>query len=104
MHAGTADWRADGVVRRRLRRALQLRTAREHGDHLMRSDLLTAVGSAATDPNRNVLSFRDARIEMAHGAGGKATRQLIDALIAPLVDLPREALNDAAIVQFCGDT
>ncbi len=29
--------------------------------------------------------FRDAQIEMAHGAGGKASRRLIEGLIAPLL-------------------
>jgi len=40
--------------------------------------------------------FRDARITMAHGAGGKATRQLIEGLLAPAFGI--EALDDAAAV------
>src|SRR5579862_423886 len=43
------------------------------------------------------LKFRDAQIEMAHGAGGKASRRLIEGLFAPLLlgDSPG-ALGDAA--------
>ena len=43
--------------------------------------------------------FRDPQIEMAHGAGGKATRRLIDTLIAPLL-MPTLAgpLGDSASV------
>jgi hydrogenase expression/formation protein HypE len=56
------------------------------------------VGSAA----RNGLNG-DAQIEMAHGAGGKATRRLIDGIIAPLL-LPHvtEALGDSALVDVNG--
>jgi hydrogenase expression/formation protein HypE len=35
---------------------------------------------------------------MAHGAGGKASRRLIEGLIAPLVGLDRGGLSDAALV------
>ena len=31
------------------------------------------------------LRFRDPQVEMAHGAGGKASRRLIDGLFAPLL-------------------
>ena len=69
----------------------------------MRAPLTSAVGRAAT-PMREPAPFRDARVEMAHGAGGRATRRLIDALIAPLVGLPREALGDAAVVHLGEET
>ncbi len=43
------------------------------------------------------LAFRDAQIEMAHGAGGKASRRLIEGLIAPLLLKDSHApLTDAA--------
>jgi hydrogenase expression/formation protein HypE len=47
--------------------------------------------------------FRDPQIEMAHGAGGKATRRLIDGLFVPLLYDPRapavgDSLSDAARV------
>lgn len=43
--------------------------------------------------------FRDAQIEMAHGAGGKASRKLVEGLIAPIL-CPHLAgpLSDAATV------
>ena len=44
--------------------------------------------------------FRDAQIEMAHGAGGKATRRLIDTLIAPLLLSPERPLTDGAVVDL----
>jgi hydrogenase expression/formation protein HypE len=41
--------------------------------------------------------FREPQIEMAHGAGGKATRRLVDGLLAPLLlDPTARALGDAA--------
>jgi hydrogenase expression/formation protein HypE len=40
--------------------------------------------------------FRDARITMAHGAGGKATRTLVEGLLAPLLGIAE--LSDAASV------
>lgn len=48
--------------------------------------------------------FREPQIEMAHGAGGKASRRLIEGLFAPLLyDSSSEILNDAAVVEI-GDT
>ncbi len=47
--------------------------------------------------------FRDAQIEMAHGAGGKATRKLIEGLFAPLFfGDSTEPLGDAAHLAFNG--
>ena len=43
------------------------------------------------------IRFRDAQIEMAHGAGGKASRRLVEGLFVPLLGAPSdEALGDAA--------
>ena len=43
--------------------------------------------------------FRDHQIDMAHGAGGKATRRLVDTLIVPLLLSPtRRPLADGAVV------
>lgn len=49
------------------------------------------------------IRFRERQIEMAHGAGGKATRRLVDGLFVPLL-LPStlEHLGDAAPVQLDG--
>jgi hydrogenase expression/formation protein HypE len=46
------------------------------------------------------LRFRDAQIEMAHGAGGKASRRLVEGLIAPLLLDGSEPLGDAAHLAF----
>jgi len=47
--------------------------------------------------------FKDARIEMAHGAGGKASRRLIEGLIVPLLGGPLLApLADAACLDVDG--
>jgi len=49
------------------------------------------------------IRFRDAQIEMAHGAGGKATRRLIDGLFGPLLfGSSAEPLGDAAQIQING--
>ena len=45
------------------------------------------------------LRFADPQIEMAHGAGGKASRRLVEGLIAPLVGAAGP-LNDAAYVSL----
>jgi hydrogenase expression/formation protein HypE len=45
------------------------------------------------------VSFRDPRIELAHGAGGKATRRLIEGLFLPLLANPALLeLADAALL------
>ncbi len=49
------------------------------------------------------IRFRDPQIEMAHGAGGKASRRLIEGLFAPLLwGGSQEPLGDAAYVQVNG--
>lgn len=47
-----------------------------------------------------VIRFKDAQIELAHGAGGKASRRLIEGLIAPILGNP--SLGDAALLEFKG--
>lgn len=43
--------------------------------------------------------FRDERVTMAHGAGGKASRALVEGLIVPALDNPAlAALGDAALL------
>ena len=47
--------------------------------------------------------FRDPRITMAHGAGGKATQTLIDGLLVPAFSSPSlEALGDSGAVSIDG--
>lgn len=49
------------------------------------------------------IRFRDAQIEMAHGAGGKASRRLVEGLFAPLLfGGSNESLGDAAHVSING--
>lgn len=58
------------------------------------------IGAFETRSGRTV-EFRDPQIEMAHGAGGKATRRLIDTLLAPLLlDGRHGPLGDAALVDL----
>jgi hydrogenase expression/formation protein HypE len=53
---------------------------------------------AVSGPARAV-RFLDPQIEMAHGAGGKATRRLLDTLLAPLLLADHDGpLSDAALV------
>ena len=54
----------------------------------------------ATNVN-GAVRFKGSQIEMAHGAGEKATRRLIEGLIAPLLDNPvLSRLEDAAIIEL----
>jgi hydrogenase expression/formation protein HypE len=41
------------------------------------------------DMRRRRPRFTDERITMAHGAGGKASRQLVEGLVVPALDNPR---------------
>src|SRR5262245_33646298 len=93
MYARTAGWCADGVLRGRLCRVLQLRPPSRATVEDDRDAMITV---------NPTLVFKDAQIDMAHGAGGTASRRLVEALIAPLVGA-HEPLNDAACVSV-GDT
>src|SRR5579872_1152885 len=49
------------------------------------------------------IRFRDTQVEMAHGAGGIASRRLIDGLFAPILfGSSREPLGDAAHLSIDG--
>jgi len=51
------------------------------------------------------IRFRDPQVEMAHGAGGKASRRMVDGLFAPLLFAsPTQPLGDAAHVNLDGVT
>jgi hydrogenase expression/formation protein HypE len=56
--------------------------------------------AAAAPPGRSVW-FRDPQIEMAHGAGGKATRRLLEGLLEPLL-LQAGGRGDATFVDLGG--
>jgi hydrogenase expression/formation protein HypE len=52
---------------------------------------------------RRFPAFTVPRVDMTHGAGGKATHRLIEGLLLPLLDNPALApLADAAVLS-CGD-
>ncbi|HVN06152.1 MAG TPA: hydrogenase expression/formation protein HypE [Bryobacteraceae bacterium] len=54
-------------------------------------------------PSSPKIRFRDTQIEMAHGAGGKASRRLVEGLIVPLLGGPLTGpLGDAAPVNMNG--
>lgn len=60
-------------------------------------------GNGASALHRSPVRFRDAQIEMSHGAGGKASRRLIDGLFAPLLLTGlEEQLTDAARLNIGG--
>lgn len=49
------------------------------------------------------IRFRDSQVEMAHGAGGKASRRLVEGLFAPLLfGASTEPLGDAAHLNIDG--
>ena len=51
--------------------------------------------------NGRQVRFRDEQIEMSHGAGGKATRRLVEGLIAPLLhNEVLDRLEDAAVLEL----
>lgn len=61
------------------------------------------VGERIEAIRRRAPRFRDERVTMAHGAGGKATRSLVEGLIVPALDNPALAqLSDAALITAGG--
>jgi hypothetical protein len=61
------------------------------------------VGERIEAMRRRPQRFRDERITMAHGAGGKASRALVEGLIVPLLTNPAlEQLTDAGLITVAG--
>ena len=59
--------------------------------------------AVATDSTIPKLRFREPQIEMAHGAGGIASRRLVEGLFAPLLfSSAHPSLNDAAMLEIGG--
>ncbi len=57
------------------------------------------VGERIEQMRRRPQRFRDERITMAHGAGGKASRALVEGLVVPLLANPAlELLSDAGLL------
>jgi hydrogenase expression/formation protein HypE len=84
-----------------MRSVLQLRTPQSgNGEHSEPDGLNRDAVAANTSPR---VRFRDPQIEMAHGAGGKASRRLVEGLFAPLLfGASTEPLGDAAHVSVGG--
>jgi hydrogenase expression/formation protein HypE len=85
-----------------MRRVLQLRTPQgSNGEPEL--DRLIAPDTAVAESGH--IRFRDPQIEMAHGAGGKASRKRVEGLFAPLLfgNSPGP-LGDAAHVDIDGTT
>jgi len=82
-----------------MRSVLQLRTPQNgNGD----PHRISGVNAADAEVLPKV-RFREPQIEMAHGAGGKASRRLVEGLFAPLLfSSSSEALGDAAHLDFNG--
>ena len=60
-------------------------------------------GKSAVESAHAAIRFRDPQIEMAHGAGGKASRRLVEGLFAPILfHNTGEFLGDAARVRIDG--
>jgi hydrogenase expression/formation protein HypE len=84
-----------------MRRLLQLRTSKKHGAD--QPELASVSAEAKAVARTAAVKFRDPQIEMAHGAGGKASRRLVEGLFAPLLfGSSRGPLNDAAHVSING--
>ncbi len=76
-----------------MRSVLQLRTPQGNGG-------AASLTEKPAEPDLSLRTcFRDSQIEMAHGAGGKASRRLVEGLFAPLLfGTSPEPLTDAARV------
>src|SRR5271156_1881293 len=100
MLSGTSNRRAYGFFRGFMRSILQLRTSQvsSNGDQHQLGGLN---GKTAVESALPVIRFRDPQIEMAHGAGGKASRRLVEDLFAPLLfETSHAPLGDAAHVEI----
>jgi hydrogenase expression/formation protein HypE len=84
-----------------MRSILQLRVPQDRlaGDGNQFSSLSEVPAIESSIP---AVRFRDPQIEMAHGAGGKASRRLVEGLFAPLLYSTHEPLGDAAHVEIDG--
>jgi hydrogenase expression/formation protein HypE len=83
-----------------MRSVLQLRTPENGNGKHPESNCLTAQPDTEALP---AIRFRESQIEMAHGAGGKASRRLVEGLFAPLLfPASSQPLGDAAHIHING--
>jgi hydrogenase expression/formation protein HypE len=102
VHSGAPGGGVDGFFGGIVRGVPQLRTPQDNSSQSGVGSL--KLESAPQNPARPV-RFRDPQIEMAHGAGGKATRKLIDGLFVPLLfEQNSGPLGDAAYAEIDGKT
>lgn len=87
-----------------MRSVLQLRTPQGNGnEHRARGVNGETAAASVVEIPKPVVRFREPQIEMAHGAGGKASRRLVEGLFVPLLfDGSAESLGDAAHVDING--
>src|ERR1700760_3118535 len=101
MHTGKSGGSFDGFFGRIMRRVLQLRTSQ--GQPGNESQLAGVKGEIKLGIAFPKIRFREPQIEMAHGAGGKASRRLVEGLFAPLLfGVSTEPLADAAHLKING--
>jgi hydrogenase expression/formation protein HypE len=87
-----------------MRSVLQLRTPQNgNGDQHRIGGVSVAGDGTPVLASSPPIRFREPQIEMAHGAGGKASRRLVEGLFAPLLFASSsEPLGDAAHLDFNG--
>src|SRR6202453_1933384 len=100
MHAGASYRRTHGFIGRIMRSLPQLRTPQGSNGE---SELGVLSAPADMPVESAPVRFRDPQIEMAHGAGGKSSRKLLEGLFAPLLfGAVSGPLGDAAHVDING--
>src|ERR1700722_8440932 len=86
VHSRTSDWRTYGFIRGIMRSVLQLRTPQNgNGDQHKLGGLNGAEGEGSLQAPPAKVRFREPQIEMAHGAGAKPSRRVIEALFPPFL-------------------
>src|ERR1700749_4466619 len=101
MHTGKSGVTFDGFFGRIMRRVLQLRTSQSQPGN--ESQLAGVKGEIKIGTPAPKIRCGEHQIEMAHGAGGKASRRLVEGLFAPLLfGASTEPLADAAHLKING--
>jgi hydrogenase expression/formation protein HypE len=100
VHTGASSGRINGFFGGIVRSLLQLRTSENNGTHPGVASLKPALVNDTVVPK---VRFAEPQIEMAHGAGGIASRRLVEGLFAPLLFRSAQPeLNDAASINIEG--